>query len=350
MEKVIEKPLSRQRYLFIDVLRIMACFWVIAHHTMASVYLGIGPSPTWFISFVIYFLTKCCVPIFVLISGYNLLDRQDDYKKSGQRVLKSILLLVLFSLMWYLYQWITGARVTISVTGFLSELLQIPFSLAYWYMYMYIGLLIMMPFLQKLVAALNKRDCQILIGLSILIYEVWPIIEYWCPSLTYSRLIDFSLFEGYMCIMIIGYYIKKYVVPSKKLLYVSVIGLIVSLGFNVIMTYQEYVTKAGQEYLFYSNCEFLPVVIGSVCVFCMVMHLSIKDRVASVIKVISGCTLGIYFLADLIMIRINSLNTYLLSLGLHPLIAIFIFQIAVFTIGFVITLILKKIPLLKKIV
>lgn len=355
MEKVMEKPSSRQRYLFIDVLRIVACMGVIIHHTMASVYQEVGPSATWFISFVIYFLTRFSVPVFVLISGFNLLDRQDDYKKSAKRVLNAALPLLMFSLMWYLYQWKTGMRPEIGVMDFISNVLQTPFSLAYWYMYMYIGLLVMTPFLQKLLSALDKRDCQILIGLSMLIYETWPIIEHWFPSLTYSKLVDFSLFEGYMCMMMIGYYIKKYVVPSKKLLYGSVIGLIACLTFNVVLTYQEYMIKGGQDFLFYSNAEFLPVVMEGICIFCIAMCLlenesQIQTSATKVIKVVSGCTMGIYYLADITMIRINSWNTYLRGLGLHPLLAIFIFQITVFAIDFAITFILKKIPLLKKFV
>ena len=286
---------NNKRYDFIDILRVFACFFVIVTYTTGFVFLEVPASPTWFAAITWFFISKWSVPVFVMISGYTMLDKQDSYKKSLQRILRMAAALLIFSLGYYFVQWELGHRPTIGVVDFFSSVLQNPLSLAFWYLYMYIGLLIMLPFLQKLVSVLSKKDCEIFIILSLLINGVWPILEHWNPLLTASAQFDFALFDSYISMLLIGYYIKKYVVPSKKLLIFSIVGFVLCIVFNVGMTYHEYLIKAGQDFLVYDPCVYLPIVLEAVCVFFIAMHIKLKGDIAKIIKVISGCTFGIVF-------------------------------------------------------
>lgn len=349
MGSAIEKQAEKPRYEFIDVLRIAACFLVIVNHTATFVFLDVTPSVTWFGALTYFFISKISVPIFVMISGYTMLDKQDDYKKTMQRVVRTVLALLVFSLGYYLFQWIIGDRPEIGVFDYFSSVLQNPLTIAYWYMYMYIGLLIMMPFLQKFVSALNKRDCEIFIAITLFVCGTWPIVEHWCPALTYSRLIDLALFNSYISMMLIAYYIKKYVTPSKKLLRYSIVGFVVCIIFNIFMTYHEYQVTGGSEYLFYDDRVFMPIVVESACVFYMATQLSLKGRIAKVLKVIGGCTFGIYLISDFVIGISQSIYYGFCGVGVHPIISVIIYEVIVFMVGFVITFVMKKIPILKKI-
>ncbi len=347
-EVMTEKP----RYNFIDVLRVIACFLVIVNHTNSWIFTVTTPVPcaTWYMSLTYFFVSKIAVPIFIMISGYTLLDKVDNYKKVGQRVLRMILALYLFSLPYYLGQYQLGDRIYISVGDFLFSVFQYSLTNAFWYMYMYIGLLIMLPFLQKMVANLSKKDVQIFICLCLLITGVWPIVEHWFPMLTYSRMVDFALFDSFVGILMIGYYFKKYVTPSKKKLIASIIVFVLCIAFNVIMTRREYDIMGGQNYLFYDDRVYLPIVLASASVFYMVSHLRIEGRFAKVMQVIGGCSFGIYLLADFFIGRLQWVWNVLCAKGIHQMVAIIIYEFLIFGIAFVITFILKKIPGIKKIV
>lgn len=339
---------EKQRYDFIDVLRIAACFFVIVNHTCSMIFVNTTPSVNWFVSLIYFYISKLSVPVFVMISGYTMLDKRDDYKKSLQRVLRVVLALCVFSFGYYMFQWWLGDRPVIGFFDFFVVILKNPLSLAYWYLYMYIGLLIMMPFLQKFVAGLNKKDCEIFIVISLFVFGTWPIIVHWFPALEVTSLVDLACFDSYIAMLMIGYYIKKYVTPSKKLFIVSAITFVVCVAFNVIMTYHEYLTTGGGEYLFYDDRVYLPIVLQGASFFYMATHLSLKGKVAKVLKVVGSCTFGIYLVADFLISITQSIYFYLCTKGITPMISMIIYEIVIFVVGLAMVLVMKKIPLLKK--
>lgn len=349
MENAV-KTTEKQRYVFIEVLRIAACFLVIVNHTNSDIFMYKHPWPSeiWFASLAYFFISKMAVPIFVMISGFTMLDKQDDYKKSMQRVLRSVAVLLLFSLIHYLQQWQNGARAEIGIKNYLVSVYQTPLSLAYWYMYMYIGLLIMMPFLQKLVAGLNKKDFQIFIGISLFVNGIMPIVERIWPMFTYSRLFDFAVFDSYIGLLMIGCYMKRYVTPSKKGLILAIVGFFGALYFNLVMTYHEYWVNGGANYFFYENRTLFPIILQGICFFYFIMYFSWKGRIAGILKVVGGCTFGIFLLSDLFIEKYRYVYEALYARGMHPILAVILFEILVFMIGFVITFIMKQIPVLKK--
>jgi len=340
------------RYNFIDVLRVIACFLVIVNHTNSWIFTETVPVPcaTWYVSLTYFFISKIAVPIFIMISGYTMLDRIDSYKKIGQKVIRTVIALYIFSLPYYWGQWQVGDRPHVSIGDFLVSVFQYPQTTAFWYMYMYIGLLIMLPFLQKMVANLSKKDVEIFIGLCLLITGTWPIVEHWFPILTYSKLVDFALFDSFVGIMMLGYYMKKYVTPTKKKTIIAIITFVVCVAFNVIMTRREYDIMGGQNYLFYDDRVYLPIVLASAAIFYLVSCIRVEGKFAKVMKVLGGCSFGIYLLADFLLGRLQWIWNIMWTRGLHQFVAIIIYEFIIFGLGFAITFILKLIPGMKKVV
>jgi len=342
--------MGKNRYDFIDIVRVIACFWVILSHVNASVLLQTPMSPTWFVSEFFSASCKPAIPLFVMISGYTMLDKVYDFKKMGQKVWRVVLALFVFSAPYYIFQWLDGTRVQISISDFFFSVFQYPQTIAFWYMYMYIGLLIMMPFIQKMVANMDKKDCEIFIGLSLLINATWPIIEYWFPQLTYSRLFDFAIFESYVGLLLMGHYMKKYVTPSKAKAVVAIVTYVVCMAFVVLMTYHEYMISAGTDYFFYDEVTQLPAVLQGVALFYLISQVKLEGKPLAIIKLIGGCTFGIYLISDLLIVRLNMVFGIMNAMGINPLLVVLIFDLFVYAVGFVIVFVLKKIPGIRQLV
>lgn len=69
------------RKVYLDFLRILACFLVIVNHTNSDIFLNSSIGITWFVSITYFFICKIAVPLFVMISGAVLLGKKDSYKK-----------------------------------------------------------------------------------------------------------------------------------------------------------------------------------------------------------------------------------------------------------------------------
>lgn len=336
---------QKSKYIFIELLRILAAFLVIVNHTNSEIFLDRGPSITWIASLTYFFMSKMAVPIFVIISGYLMLNKCDDYNKHLKRVRRILLVILIFSLPYYVN--------AVGVSGFrlkeyLITILGSSVTNAYWYIYFYAGILVMMPFLQKFFCALEKKDFHVFFLMSAIFYMAWPLIVHYIPSLKISENFEISIFESYLCLLFVGGYFRKYGFPKiKTKVYVFV--YIMCLIFNVIATYFEYRVNSGW-YLFFDNRDFLPIVLQSICIFAIFSKIRMPEKLISVVKCIGGCTFGIYLLSDLLIDKLRFLYDKLCESGLYSLVAVVIFEIIIFGVGFVITYAMKKIPFIKNVV
>ena len=183
-----------------------------------------------------------------------------------------------------------------------------------------------------------------------MITGVWPILEHWSPLFVYSKLVDFALFDSFVGIMFLGYYMKKYATPTKTKLVASIVVFIACTAFNVIMTRREYDIMGGQNYLFYDDRVYLPIVMASAAVFYMVSCMKVEGLFAKMMKILGGCSFGIYLLADFLLGRLQWMWNVLCEKGMDQFIAIVLYEFFIFGLAFVITFILKLIPGIKKIV
>lgn len=346
---------GKQKHIFIEVLRIIACFLAMVNHSTALYYdttaMIYWESPThWFVSLVYLYLTKIAIPVFVMISGYNMLDKIDNYKKSGKRLLRIVLVLLVFSSIYYLNLWKKGMIVDVGIIEYLKSLYRSPQAFSHWYLYMYMGVLLMMPFLQRMVANMNKLDCQIMIGISLYVSGFLPMVEHIWPEMTSSKIVDLSIFTSFINMLLIGHYMKKYMEPTKKLFISSIVIYCVILVFNIWVTYCEFFRTGGINYFFYENRCLATIIIQSACFFNIIRYIKWKESWMKWIKIIGGCTFGMYLINDFIIEKTRFLYFYFCDRGIYPTVSEVLWQIIIFTISLIVTLIMKKIPLIKKLI
>ena len=153
---------SNRNYSF-DILRIFACFMVIVNHTNSWVFMTYFPSASGHLSLALFFISKTAVPIFFMISGALLLGKRDTYRIAyGKRAFRIFLDILVFSIISFC---ITNHGFNGFSFDTIRSMINNPIITPYWYLYSYLGIMLMLPFLQKMVQALNKRDYIILLSL-----------------------------------------------------------------------------------------------------------------------------------------------------------------------------------------
>ena len=168
------------RVLWINNARILACFVVVLLHVSAGVVTGIQntDSAYWWIGNVFDSLSRWCIPVFVMISGMLLLDKAKDeplrvfYRKRLSRILVPLLFWTLFYLLFRYFgePLVHGKPVSIlTLAG--SVLNGVPYA-HLWYLYMLVGLYLLVPFLRKIAWHSTRNEllflCSALFALSIL--------------------------------------------------------------------------------------------------------------------------------------------------------------------------------------
>lgn len=251
--------IMKTRTIYFDVLRILACLLVIAYHApMVSPALESAPIFPAINSFL------CCtgVPLFFMISGALLLDR--EVEGSAIDYLKKRIGKVLFPTLFF-----TLLIIFLKSSLFLNEyggvemwriLLSIPFSPrtdVMWFMYVLVGLYLLIPVLSPWLGKVSKKELHLYLGL-------------WAVSLLYPWLalylkVDTSVngvlyyLSGYVGYFVLGFYLKRYDISLKLLLPASLVAI--SLPFVVKVVLHSNVSTA----LFAQYLTLPPLVLSATC-------------------------------------------------------------------------------------
>lgn len=343
--------MAQKRTHFLDLLRIIACFLVIVNHTNSGVFQAVTPDATrWYISVAYFFVSKIAVPLFFMISGYLLLNNVDSWKKTFIRILRILAALLVCAVVYAAYNAFFESEQFV-LDDMIAEILQvykeIP-SNALWYLYTYFGVLLMLPYLQKMAQSMTKTDYHIFFLISGFTVSLLPILEHYNSEITINEKIYLPLFSGYICLLFIGQYFSRFGIKKTIPGFCTAVLLFaLMLGFNVTATYFEYQADSS-DFLFFDNRLYLPIMVQAVCVFYLTSFFPFGPKMGRFISWVGSCTFGIYLMSDLI---IDLLEPHFIALQMviHPLWAVLIYELCVFVIGLVVTAVLKIIPLVKKI-
>ena len=171
----------RQRNANIEMLRILAMIMVIMLHSLAgsgALYEQSG------FSYHFYWwmeaLAVCAVDVFVLISGYFLIDS----KFKLQNVFRILIITWTFSLLFSLLSVkISGTHTSFT---FLLKMFFPVLTKKYWFVNAYLAMYLLSPFINKLIRCLNKQQFTILLWIIIAMMIIRPTLfpKVWAQDLT----------------------------------------------------------------------------------------------------------------------------------------------------------------------
>lgn len=150
------------RRVYIDFLKVIAIYMVLFNHTGVSGFVLFTVRQGTKMYFPLMFnaiLIKIAVPLFFMASGALLLGKEESYGDLlRKRFLRFLVVLVVASLISYLYTCLRQGTQTFSVGYFLTTLYTSRLSGSYWYLYAYLAYILMLPLLRKLAKAMTVRE------------------------------------------------------------------------------------------------------------------------------------------------------------------------------------------------
>lgn len=345
-----KKPKSIARKTYIEVMRIIASFLVIVNHTNSDVFLKMcePQSLTWYFSLTYFYISKIAVPVFFMIMGGLLLQKIDKPKKSVERVVRMVVVTVLFSLAYYIKaHWHNPS--SMSVFEFVKQIFTFRSANAYWYIYAYIGLLILLPLMQRMANAFSKRATMYFVVLSMGVMGFIPLMNIFFKITPHHYVTD-MFFPVHLGIVFMGYYIEKYMKIDKKAFLLSVFSFVFLIAFQVVVTSVFY-DKNSASYLQLDNWQYLTITLSATCFYVIFKYISTvyktKEATAKVLCYLGSLTFGIYLISDMMISLTRELYANLQQ-DCSIMVATIIWEILIFALCGVITAVLKFIPGLKK--
>ena len=268
----------------IELLRILCIISIIIHHSYIHSKIPIVEGNINYpILYIIQILGKMANNIFILITGYYMIDktikRKNILKLFFEAIFYSYAILLTFSCL--LPEKINIDHIIKSIFPIMSN--------QEWFITAYLLLYLSIPFLNKLVKNLDKKQIYALITFLILCFSIMPSIGF---LLEY-----YSTYMWFICLYLVGGAIRSYqpkelIQENKYILIFTIIVIPICLIFNY--------TVRSEIFRVMDNNNFI-LFIASVSIF--VSFIKKKEWKNQVINYIASSTLGIYLLHDNFIVR-----------------------------------------------
>ena len=347
-EKMVQK-----REGFLDLLRIAACFLVIVNHTASDVFLARSPQErVWFITVAYFFLSKPAVLLFYMISGYLLLGRQDSWGTAWKRIRRILAVMLSCAAAYTVFHGFANDPNS-TLREMLLEFVNVfhePPSNALWYLYTYLGVLIVLPFLQKMAAAMEKKDYYILFGLTCVFSGLMPIPAHYNEKWILAWCFELPLISNAVAMFFVGHYFVRFgVKKTGRGFAAAAIGVVAMVLLNTWATWMEYQRNQGTDYLFFEDRTLFLNMAAAVSLFYMASFLKFSPGMQKVVTQVGACTFGMYLIGDILLDILEPLH-FLLDEKTHILPSLVLYQAIVFVCAFGIIFLARKSPWVRKLI
>lgn len=342
---------QKGKELYIEVLRIAAILLVIFNHTDGYfLYYSNTENPlTWWFSFVGSALCRVNVPLFIMITGALLLEKEESvrtlYKK---RVLRIGIVLAVFSFFYYTLNVFRNAQNEFSFIDFLKGLLSGSIQESFWYLYLYLGLLLLLPLLRRMARGCRDGELRYLLILQIVLGTGAGGFSFLTETGINNNL---YLLNIYIFYLLAGYYLGRRVdmerVPKRWVIIVFVANVLCLFGTYLIVRL-DYIRNGiySQDML---NL-FTPVLTMGIffCVKWLCYRYDVSKNLKKLICEAGGCVFGIYLLEQLARIQLLPLYLFL-SEKTFGVLACTCYVVCSFALAWLYTELLKRVPLLRSV-
>ena len=343
----------KNRLEYIDLIKTLAIFAIIALHVF-QVWKS-GPQIKGIDIYSLASITRFGVPIFIMVSGALLLNRDIEIKSFLKKRVSRIIYPFLFCfVVCYIFTNVTGMGTSQTANFFAFR----------WYFWMILGVYLAVPIINKFIQHASMKEIEYFIAIFVLAGIYYQITNY----LGIEQFLDLGMFVSPLGYLVLGYYLskKEFNISTNKIIAIAILIFIVTTfiktcgRLDLIPLTENFTalnTKMVSSWLDVGLLEILQS--ASVFLFCKNIYESssgIFSRIRSFLKIsvveksitsISRSSYGMYLFNLIPTLYFHSTVKKLHLTGSEVCLYIIVLTIAVFVVSWIVVAILGRIPYVK---
>lgn len=299
----------KNRIASYDVMRIVAILLVLYNHLPGYHLFYNGEGAALVGGMAMSVLTRIGVPLFAMVSGALLLGRNETYADLWRkRIWRMLLVIVVFEALLYVEFHYTR-QYPISLSDFIYGVFggTLRDMTSYWFLYAYLGFLIMLPFLRRVAQAMTRADFLWLMGVHVLLTTgptAAAFVSKSCgaPVLALSGSMAVSLSSVMLYFYpLIGYWIDRNIDPrriSRRQWALLWLAVLVGAALSGWMTWFDNVHSGGHSQTYLG----LTVYVTAIAVFLSIKRVFTAEfalrrpRLNALLSLTGSLVFGVYLL------------------------------------------------------
>lgn len=248
-----------KRIFYLDFIKVIAMIMVVFNHSHQII--GNNNLIIFSIHYLLFYFSKCAVPLFLMISGALIIKKNDSYKKIITRIIKIVIPLIIVTIIWLNFN-----------KGFIFDNALFPYWL--WYLLALIAIYLFLPFINKMVKNMKDKDYKIFLLLFLILPSVFYTVNiFYCiyiqKQVTLSNELINNLITIPVAYFILGHYLNNIKV-SKRLKNYSIIVLLFTLFLETFIAL--FLQKLDLMFFFLDNYKSLFVLLMSPTLFIIIKY------------------------------------------------------------------------------
>lgn len=358
--------MNKNKKIYFEILRIIACVLVLFNHTEGYRLYQISSGIKQIFYMTLTMITRINVPLFFMVSGALLLNKEESYRDVfKKRISRFLLIIVLFEALIYCvnkYNAILSAKeyeftLYAFIRGVLS--MSIDGTGSYWYLYSYTGFLFMLPLLQRITKKINKEDIIVILFIHFLICSFVPFTTVFLNHLGLKGIWitnDFAVplaTSKYLFYPLMGYYLEHNV-DITKIKFKTILGMVailcLGIGLSCYATQIEALMKGAYSQNYVQLFDYITAIVVFVIIkVIFVKYVHCNETSTKILNILGSMTFGVYLLEPVAKILFYDKFIGIIESSLPTLLVSFFWVILCFSICSFSTMIMKKLPIVKKI-
>lgn len=326
------------RISWADLCRVIAIFGVVVIHACGAKLYSFGKisESDWLQANFLDSLVRCSVPLFVMLSGALLLSNEGQLialHRIPKRIAKVVIPLVFWNIIYLLYvAHFTGLKV-----NWLSMLRQPPMY-HLWFVYMMVGLYMLLPIFQSIFQAINvNREVGSYLFIIWIVVTCIPVYQ----SFPLLGLLQQNSLLGYGGYFLIGAVIASSRGEKRSIIFwitIYLISVITTFGLTWGFSVHENIL-VEKAYLYFSP----NVLVASISLFIVLTEMRIKGSLSNILHWISDRSFLVFFVHVVILERVQN-YVALQVFNISTFVEILVVAIITFVIGLMIASVLRLLP------
>lgn len=341
----------KQRIVYLDLIKIIAAYLVIFTHTG-----DIGSKLYVYRDYelrrdIIYVAMDAFrtinVPLFFMVSGALLLGKKESYYQLFKKyILKYSIVLLFIS---YFYYTVFNDKNWYDIWDFFKNVYSGNVVGILWFLYAYLGYLLILPFIRMMICNMTKADYRYLLIMGILFKGVIDVAGRLIIDCSFG--VPCELISDVFFYPIMGYYFANIIEATcdKRIIIKGAIASTICIICTVGMTYWD-MSNTGE---FSERFLFSFTVIPTLFMFYFIKILGTKIMkypfICRVINMLGDSSFGVYLFGLYLQVRLIGIYFKISEiLAAFPLLSCFLYVGSVVICAVLITQVLKRIPILGK--
>ncbi|MDG5816953.1 acyltransferase family protein [Chitinispirillales bacterium ANBcel5] len=346
------------RFLWADLLKVMAGFCVVLIHSSAPLLLDYSEvgGRVWWSANLYNSFSRWCIPVFFMISGAFLLGKAHQIKMGAffkRRTERVFVPFLIWSWIYFLFRVFVNNE-DLRFTYFPQLIIQEPVYYHLWFFYVLIMLYILAPVISAYVNKAESVNVGYFLFFWFFFASILPMLESYYD---FTSLFSLTTVDG--TVYYVGYFVLGYMINKVELgkggVLLFVILFLYALFLTVYGTYDVSVVQNNGKLnqLFYEYYSF-NVFIMAVSVFFIVKNVKIRSTsvAGKIITILASCIPAIFLIHAMFiaLFKRSMLGFHFSETTFHPVIGVPLFALGVFGASFLVAIIIKLIPGLRRIV